>query len=75
MCNGYCRLYTHKINEKNHYCQKCSIFIPESKLYKENKTLGRLRCNCCHGLVRSKTRVYRTNFMPSSTLSIPQPNS
>ena len=47
------------INEKNHYCQKCSTFIPESQLYKENKRLGRLRCNCCHGLVRHKIRIYK----------------
>ena len=75
MCNSYCSLYIHKVDEKHHYCQKCSTFIPESKLYKENKTLGRLRCNCCHGLVRSKIRVYKTNFMPSTSLSIPQPSS
>lgn len=59
MCNGYCLLYIHKINEKNHYCQKCSKFIPASYLYKENKELGRLRCNCCHGLVRHNTRIYK----------------
>lgn len=75
MCNSYCALYEHKINEKNYYCQKCSTFIPESKLYKENKNLGRLRCNCCHGLVRHKSRVYKVNITPSSSLSIPEPNS
>ena len=75
MCNGICHIFEHKINEKNHYCQKCSRFIPLSKLYKENKNFGRLRCKCCHGLVRNKSRVYRTNFMPSPSLSIHQPNS
>ena len=75
MCNSYCSLYIHKLNEKNHYCQKCSTFIPESKLYKEKKTLGRLRCNCCHGLVRHKTRIYKINIKPSPTLNNLQPNS
>lgn len=75
MCNGVCHNFEHRINEKNYYCQKCSRFIPSSKLSKEKKTLGRLRCDCCHGLVRCKSRIYRTNFMPSSSLSIHQPNS
>ena len=68
MCNGYCTRYTHKINEKNHYCQKCSTFIPATYLYKENKQFGRLRCNCCHGLVRHKTRIYKINFKPNIRL-------
>ena len=29
----------------------------------------------CNGLVRNKSRIYRTNFMPSPTLNIHQPNS
>lgn len=65
MCNGICGYFKHEPDEKNHYCQKCSKFIPRKSLTKENKEFGRLRCNCCNGLVRHKPRVYKTNFMPT----------
>ena len=48
--------------EPYHYCQAYRKFIGESNLYKENKTEGRLRCLCCHGLVRNKVRFY-SNIM------------
>ena len=45
--------------------------FPHQNYIKRKKRYGRLRCKCCHGLVRNKSRIYRTNFMPS----IRQPNS
>lgn len=59
MCNGVCGLFVKAIDENHHYCQKCTKFIPKSSLYKENKEFGRLRCKCCHGLVRHKPRTYK----------------
>jgi len=60
MCNGLCVRFKRKRKEKNYYCQKCAKFIPKSCLKREEKDNGRLRCSCCNGLVRNKTRVYLT---------------
>jgi len=55
ICEGFLRI---KKNEKNFYCQECAKFIPKSELSREKKKNGRLRCNCCSGLVRNKWKVY-----------------
>lgn len=57
MCNGICPTFEKQF-EQYHYCQACRRFIGESNLYRENKEMGRLRCSCCHGLVRNKVRLY-----------------
>ena len=57
MCNGVCPTFEKQF-EPYHYCQACRKFIGESNLYRENKEVGRLRCSCCHGLVRNKVRFY-----------------
>lgn len=58
MCNGICQRFRKRKLGKNHYCQKCARFIPVENLTRERKTNGRMRCGCCNGLVRNKTRVY-----------------
>ncbi len=69
MCNGVCRGFKRKsYNEKNHYCQKCAKFIPARFLSREKKTFGRLRCNCCHGLVRNKVKMLSLNRKASSII-------
>lgn len=60
MCNNVCSRFKKKPLEKNYYCQKCAKFIPSHNLSRERKFNGRLRCGCCNGLVRNKTRVYLT---------------
>ena len=57
MCNGHCPIFEKKF-EAYHYCQACRRFIGESNLYREERVDGRLRCSCCHGLVRNKVRFY-----------------
>ena len=57
MCNGVCSAFE-KIFEPYHYCQACRRFIGETNLYREDKIEGRLRCSCCHGLVRNKVKFY-----------------
>ena len=65
MCNGVCPAFEKQF-EPYHYCQACRRFIGESNLYREKKEIGRLRCSCCHGLVRNKVRFYstRVNTLP-----------
>ena len=57
MCNGHCPTFE-RMFEPHHYCQACRRFIGETNLYREERTDGRLRCSCCHGLVRNKVRFY-----------------
>ena len=57
MCNGLCGTFIKKF-ENYHYCQDCGKFIGLSNLMRENKEHGRLRCVCCHGLVRNKIKIY-----------------
>lgn len=58
MCKNVCNTFKRKSYlEKNHYCQDCAKFIPYRFLFKEKKTHGRLRCSCCHGLVRTKPKM------------------
>ena len=59
-------------SERNYYCQKCAKFIPRRFLFREEKTFGRLRCKCCHGLVRNKFKLLalkqKTNRQRSSII-------
>ena len=56
MCNGSCRFFQKDIADNFHYCQECAKFVGYRYLYREEKVFGRLRCSCCNGLVRNKTR-------------------
>lgn len=59
MCNGVCRYFVR--GKINRYCQKCARYIPDSRVFQENKKLQRRRCECCGGLLRNKIKSYKAS--------------
>ena len=55
MCNNLCERFEKIYYGESFYCQDCAKFIYKKYLKKE-KGIGRMRCQCCNGLVRNKPR-------------------
>ena len=58
MCKNTCNRFVRKAGTDNYYCQNCAKYIPSEFCVREVKRNGRLRCSCCNGLVRNKSKIF-----------------